>query len=90
MACSRFQVERDLAEDPNINEKPPVNKKSIAEGKLELLTKPMSFSKPIPQPAESSHHASQFFFFYRREAKLVYKRTRMIMDKKISDSIFDI
>ena len=90
VACSSFQVEGDSAEYRNINEQTPVKKKSIAEGKLELLTKcAKSFSKSIPQPAESSHQAFHFVLFKEEKLNSFDKRATMITGKKISDLIFD-
>ena len=53
-------IEGDSAKYPSINEQTPVKKKFIVEGKLELLIKCVeSFSKPIPQPGESSRNGEK-------------------------------
>lgn len=49
-----------------------------------------SFSKPITQPAESSHRTSHFALFIEEKLNSFDKRTRMIPEKKISDLIFEI
>ena len=63
LSLGNTQVDRDSDHNPSINEQPPVEKKSIAERKLELLIKCAEpFSKPIPQPVESSHRVFTLLF----------------------------